>query len=102
MPRSSRRADEKTWRHTGPGHRVLPVPEEISGLTAEFGLRSEEKNVADAPHKGVPLRNLSRVRGNSQARFLGGKGAERPLPYPVCHSNAYLPLLQYRDSLKGA
>ncbi len=30
-----------------------------------------------------PLECLSRLRGNFHARFLGGKGAERPLTYPV-------------------
>jgi hypothetical protein len=30
-----------------------------------------------------PLECPSRVMGNYHARFLGGKGAERPLTYPV-------------------
>jgi len=33
------------------------------------------------------LRCLSRMRGNSHVRFLGGKGAEKPLTYPI---NAFL------------
>jgi len=41
--------------------------------------------------KGRPLKGLSRVMGNYHARFLGGKGVERPLLYPVFfdHLNAY-------------
>ena len=33
--------------------------------------------------KKTPLGCLSRVLGNSHARFLGGKEAARPLPYPT-------------------
>jgi hypothetical protein len=38
---------------------------------------------AGAPNKGVLQKCLSRMKGNFQVRFLGGKGAERPLTYPV-------------------
>jgi len=34
-------------------------------------------------HKGISLGCLSLVMGNYHAGFLGGKGAERPLTYPV-------------------
>jgi hypothetical protein len=30
-----------------------------------------------------PLKCLSRMSGNYHVRFLGGKGAEKPLTYPV-------------------
>ena len=33
--------------------------------------------------KGDLEKGLSRMTGNCHVRFLGGKGAERPLPYPV-------------------
>ena len=40
-------------------------------------------NTAGPPHKGCLLRCLSRMTGNCHVRFLGGKGAERPLTYPI-------------------
>jgi len=38
------------------------------------------------------LKGLSRVMGNYHARFLGGKGAERPLLYPVIFRDKSRPL----------
>lgn len=40
-------------------------------------------NTVGLPHKGCLLRCLSCMRGNSHVQFLGGKGAERPLTYPI-------------------
>jgi hypothetical protein len=44
------------------------------------------RQTAGALPKGVLWKCLSRMRGNSQVRFLGGKGAERPLTYPRCYT----------------
>ncbi len=44
------------------------------------------QSITVPPTKGCILRGLSRVTGNFHARFLGGNGAARPLPYPVQQS----------------
>jgi len=54
----------------------------VKRVTSNKGKKTEVTS-AGAPHKGVLLKCLSRVRGNSHARFLGGKGAVTPPPYPV-------------------
>jgi len=38
-----------------------------------------------ASHREVLSECLSRMMGNYHVRFLGGKGAVRPLTYPVNH-----------------
>ena len=45
-------------------------------------------NVVGAFQKIVLVKCLSRMMGNYHVRFLGGKGAEKPLPYPV-QKNGY-------------
>lgn len=40
-------------------------------------------NSRGTPHRGVLLECLSRLMGNYHEWFLGGKGVERPLTYPV-------------------
>ena len=41
---------------------------------------------AACPTRASLLGGLSRMMGNYQVRFLGGKGAARPLTYPVLTS----------------
>jgi len=41
------------------------------------------------PELGVPPECASRMKGNFQVRFLGGKGAARPLTHPVHHKPAF-------------
>jgi hypothetical protein len=48
-------------------------------------LMSKNNLISGLPHKGIPLGCLSPdcIGRHYHAGLLGGKGAERPLPYPV-------------------
>jgi len=48
------------------------------------------KSSGEAGCRKVPLRGLSRVRGNPHARFLGGNGVVMRCSYPTLSSNAPL------------
>ena len=39
---------------------------------------------AGQPYRGWPYEDLSRMRGNSHVRFLGGRGRVTACAYPAC------------------